>query len=187
MGKAANASNVTAGKPKIAGGIYCAPKGTTLPTDSTTALGDAFNLLGYISEDGVTNSNSPESSTVNAWGGYSVLTLSTGRPDTFNWTMIEAMNTDVLKVVHGEENVSGSLAEGISVEVGPGALEEHVYVIDMILTDNATKRIVIPAGQLQSVGDVSYSDGSAVGYQVTINAAPDASGKTHYEYIKAAA
>lgn len=180
---AANTAYVTAGKPAVAGGIYYAPAGTALPADSTTALAGTYVLLGYIGEDGVTNSNAPEASTVRAWGGYDVLTLQTGRADTFQFTLLEALNTDVLKVVYGNSNVTGALNAGVTVSVGPGALEEHVYVIDMLMTGDVTKRVVIPVGQLQTVGDVTYADGSAVGYQVTINAAPDSTGKTHYEYM----
>ena len=36
------ASNVSAGKPKLTGAIWAAPKGTTLPTDTATALDNAF-------------------------------------------------------------------------------------------------------------------------------------------------
>ena len=66
-------ANVTTGKPKVAGAVFVAPTGTTLPTDATTALGTAFKELGYVSEDGVTNNNSPESENVKAWGGDTVL------------------------------------------------------------------------------------------------------------------
>lgn len=180
----ANTAYVTAGKPAVAGGIYYAPAGTALPTDSTTAIDTTkYVLLGYIGEDGVTNSNAPEASTVRAWGGYDVLTLQTGRADTFQFTLLEALNTDVLKVVYGDTNVTGTLNSGVTVQVGPGALEDHVYVIDMLMTGDVTKRVVIPVGQMQTVADVTYADGSAVGYQVTINAAPDSTGKTHYEYM----
>ncbi len=184
---AANTAYVTAGKPAIAGGIYYGATGSTLPTDSTTAIDTTvYTLLGYIGEDGVVNSNSPESSTVRAWGGYDVLTLQTGRADTFQFTLLEALNEDVLKVVYGSSAVTGALNTGLTVNVAPGALTDYVYIIDMVVTDSGTKRIVIPNGQVQSIGDITYSDGGAVGYQVTINAAPDSSGKTHYEYIKQA-
>ena len=64
-----NASNVTVGKPKVGGSVYRAPLGTPVPTDATTPLDSVFKNLGYISEDGVTNSNSPSVDQIKAWGG----------------------------------------------------------------------------------------------------------------------
>ena len=51
------ALNVSTGKPRVTGGVYRAPVGTTLPEDATTALGNSFVSLGYISTDGVTQSS----------------------------------------------------------------------------------------------------------------------------------
>ena len=177
-------SNVSVGKPKIGGAIFRAPLGTTLPTDAVTALDNAFVEMGYVSEDGVTNSNSPESDTVRAWGGDVVLTLMEGREDTFQFTLIEAKNVEVLKAVFGEDNVSGTLATGISIQNTNEDLDDCVWVIDMILRDNTVKRVVIPDGKVSEVGDITYSDSDAIGYEITLSAMPDEDGVLHYEYIK---
>ena len=76
----ADVKNVSAGKPKIGGALYRAPFGTTLPTDAETALNKAFGALGYISDDGMTNENSPDSSSVKAWGAARSWSRSAWRP-----------------------------------------------------------------------------------------------------------
>ena len=48
------------------------------------------------------------------------------------------------------------------------------------------RSIVIPDGKVSAVGTISYVDDDAVGYETTLSTAADASGNTHYEYIKAA-
>lgn len=181
------ASNVSAGKPKVGGAIFVAELGTTLPTDATTALANDFACLGYVTEDGLTNSNSPESEIVKAWGGDTVLTLATGREDTFSFKLMEIKNIEVLKMVYGETNVTGTLAAGIAITANAKALEHHVIVVDMVLSGSEVKRVVIPDGSLTELGDITYSDSDAIGYEMTISALPDASGNAHYEYIKTVA
>lgn len=179
-------TKVSAGKPKIGGAIFAAPKGTTMPTDSTTALSSEFKCLGYVSEDGLTNANSPSIETIKAWGGDTVLTTSSERPDTFSFKLLEILNVDVLKFVYGSTNVTGTLEAGIEVKVNNDATDEVALVIDMILRGNATKRICVPDCSVTEVSDITYVDNDAVGYETTVTAIPDSNSNTHYEYIKAA-
>lgn len=178
-----NASNVSAGKPKVGGAVFSAPVGTPLPTTTTEALDAAFVNLGYCSEDGVTNSTSLETQKIKAWGGNTVLVILSSKDDQFKFKLIEVKNVDVLKYVYGDNNVSGTLETGIAINVNADDIPEQSLVIDMILRDNTAKRIVVPSAKISEFGDINYADADAIGYEVTNDCTPDDSGNTHYEYL----
>lgn len=180
-----NASYVSAGKPKVGGAIFVAPLGTTLPTDATSDLNAAFENVGYISEDGYTNSNSAETDAIKAWGGDNVYNTLTDKPDTFQWAMIEAGNKTVLKTVYGDDNVTGDLTTGLTVRANSQEAMEKAIVIDTVLRGNILKRTVIPRAQLTELGDIVYKDDELVAYETTFSAHPDEAIQydTHREYL----
>ena len=178
------ATNVSTGKPNISGAVFRAPKGTTPPTDATTSLAGAFICLGYVSEDGVENSNELDVSAIKAWGGNIVYRSLTEMDDSFALALIESENTDVLKAVYGSTNVTTDGSGNVTINVVAEDPEEAVWVIELALRGNRAKRIVIPNGAITSREAITYNDSDAVAYGITISAYPDSNGKTHIEYLE---
>src|SRR5690625_1055098 len=177
-----NSANVTAAKPKVGGAVHVAPVGTTLPTDATSALDATFKSLGYISEDGLTNENSPESENIQAWGGDVVLSPQTSKSDTFTYKLIEGLNVDVLKFVYGDDNVEGDLDTGIAVKANNKEAEERTIVIYMVLKGGFLKRVVIQRAKTTEISEIVYSDSEVVGYEIKTTVFTDDKENTQYEY-----
>ena len=180
-------TNVSAATPGVSGAIYRAPIGTTLPTDASTTLDVAFVELGYVSEDGLVNTNSPETENIKEWGGTAVLNVLTEKTDEWQYTLIEVLNVNVLKAIYGASNVTGTLSTGITVTANTDEQEEAIWVVDMVMRNGVLKRVVIPNGKISELGDITYKRDEVVGYEITLTGLADTYGNTHYEYIEEAA
>lgn len=165
----------------INGAAYVAPTGTTLPTDASAELDAAFINLGYVSEDGLTNSNSPDSEQIKDWTGSNVLTIQSGREDKFTFTLLGALDAEVQKLIYGDANVEGTFEKGMTIKANQTELEGHVFVFDMAVK-GGLKRVVVPNGWITSVGDITYSGSDAIKYELEITALQDDAGENHYEY-----
>ena len=178
--------NVVAGKPLATGGILSGPLGTALPTDASTAPNVAITGVGYISDDGVSESMNRETDKIKAWGGDVVKIVQSEHSVTYQYTMIEAARAEVNREVYGEPNVAATVATSahgnqLAVKVTAEQLPHMVRVIEIKVGD-ARLRIVLPDSQITEVGDVTYQDASIIAYPVTVEAFPDDSGVKAYKY-----
>jgi hypothetical protein len=161
----------------VTGGAYTAPEGTTIPTTAEASLDGAFAEVGYISEDGVTQSMAADITDIRAWqNGDVVRKIQTSHDLTYAFTMIETSEVTL-------EAYYGNYTTG-TVEINADQLPHGPWVLSVIDGD-AVIRIVIPDGQVTERGDISYVNGDAVGYPITITAFPDGSGNKAYMYLDA--
>ena len=166
------AANVLVG---VTGGAYVAPEGTPIPTNAVTALNAAFDEVGYISEDGVSQSISEDITDLKAWqNGDVVRKIQTSHDLTYALTMIETSDVTL-------ETYYGNYAAG-AVEITGEQLPHKAWVLEVEDGDDII-RVVIPDGQITERGDIVYQNGDAVGYPITITCFPDDDGVKAYLYV----
>lgn len=180
------ATNVTAGKPKTSGAVFTAPVGSTLPTDAVTAIAsisEAYKDLGYVSEDGLTESISITTSAIKEWGGSIVLITQDEKTATFKFKLIEYLNKEVQKFANGDANVSGTLEAGMKISVTDVDTDERVLVFWQILRGGIPLRIVVPRCKITAIGDIVYKGNEAVAYDLTVQAIKNDSGQYYDKYM----
>lgn len=163
---ATNSDNVLVG---VTGAIYTAPAGTALPTSAYGALNAAFDELGYVTEEGVTEAQSTSVTNLRAWqNGTVVRKVQTEHDVTYQFTLMET-NPDALAAYYGNYATASG---GGKVEINASKMPRKPWVIDVI-DDESKVRIVIPAGEVTTKGQVSYVNGNAATYSITVTAYED--------------
>lgn len=156
------------------GKVYGGPTGTALPTTTAVALNSAFVDLGYVSDDGVTQTINAATSDIKAWGGDTVRRVQTDHTLEYKFTFLET-NPDVLTAFY--TNYAAAVAQ---IKAGQGV--RQAWVLDVI--DGSSKiRISIPDGQVTDRGDVVYKQDEAVKYEITITCYPDSASVKAYLYV----
>jgi hypothetical protein len=174
-----SANNVRVG---VTGAVYFAPASTAVPTSVSTALNAAFEDVGYISEDGVTESTATDTNDIRAWqNGDIVRRVQTSHDYSVAFTMIET-KAKSLELFYGNFTAGPGGASGV-VEVNGEQPYRGAFVLHVI-DDTDLIRVVIPDGQVTERGDVQRVNGDATSYPVTITAYPDANGVKAFIYYE---
>lgn len=160
----------TASEVRVAvdGVVRVAPLATTAPTD-IDATWTGSDDLGYISEDGIVESNTLTTEKKRAWQRNAVVrTVVTEGETTFQFTMIQTSSA-TLAEYYGIEVADIDEATGSFVS-NPGVEKPRKsYVLDFIDGDELIRKY-IPDGQITETGDISYVSQELIMYPVTLTA-----------------
>ena len=175
---ALTAANVRVG---VTGAVYVAPIATALPTDATTALANDYDDVGFIHEDGVTETQDTDTEDIKAWqNGATVRKVQTSHDLMYQFTMLET-NATVLEEYYGDFTEGAASADDV-VEITGEELPNRRWVLSVV-DGLEVIRIVVPDGQITERGDVTYANNEAIGREVTITCYPDSTGVKAYVYM----
>lgn len=152
---------------------FVAPVGTVAPTNIVGAWDAAWEVLGLLSDDGMTESRNEDVTDHYAWGGVLVRTTRSKHKRTIKITALED-NPVVFGIVNpGSEaaTVGGVTTRTVKV---PSA-DPRAFGLELVDGD-ITRRRIIPRGEVVTIGDIASSEAGMSMYELTINIYPDADG-----------
>lgn len=179
------ASKVINGKPNASGGVLFAPLGTAFPGTAVAEIPTGFEAGGYVSEDGVTKSESRDSSTTKDWAGLTIKRTQTGYELTVQFAFLEYLNARAAAAIYGAGNVTVTPAttqHGEQMRIAyRGQESPHLsWILDM--ADGASRtKFLIPDGQVSEIGDTTWSSADAALRDVTLSLIPNADGVFAWE------
>lgn len=177
---------VSLGKFKVGGYAYWAPSGTALPTDSTTALPAAYKLLGYLSEDGLTNTTDTDTTEIKDANGNTVMKVITSYAESYQFALLEVLRAEAAKLRYNSDAVTGT-DKSMTIKHQMPSDEDFVLVFEIAMSGDVKDRLVIGDATRAEFGDRQVHAGDAQVYDVTVSANDMGGGATAIEYIGAAA
>lgn len=177
---------VSLGKFKVGGYAYWAPAGTELPHDASTALSNAFKLLGYLSEDGLTNATDTDTTEIKDANGTTVMKVIISYAESYQFALLEVLRVEAAKMRYNSDAVTGT-DKSMTIKHQMPSDEDFVLVFEIAMSGNVKDRLVIGNGTRAEFGDRQVHAGDAQVYDVTVSANDMGNGVTAIEYIGVAA
>lgn len=173
---------VSLGKFKVGGYAYWAPSGTALPNDSSTPLAAAFKLLGYLSEDGLTNTTDTDTTEIKDANGTTVMKVITSYAESYQFALLEVLRVEAAKMRYNSDAVTGT-DKSMTIKHQMPSDEDFVLVFEIAMSGDVKDRLVIGNGTRAEFGDRQVHAGDAQVYDVTVSANDMGNGVTAIEYI----
>lgn len=155
----------------VTGAVMVGATTATAPT-GTGGTTTGFTDLGLISDAGVTEARGRSTNSIKAWqNGAEVRVVVTDGTLTYKFVMLET-NADTVETYYGT-TVTAAASDGSFVIVPTNTGGRKSFIIDVV-DGTELIRTYVPQGEVTEVGDKVYSNGEAIGYEVTVTAYQDA-------------
>ena len=181
-----DSTNVSFGKFKVGGYAYWAPVGTALPTDSATALPAEYKLLGYLSEDGLTNTTDTDTAEIKDANGATVMKIITSYAESYQFALLEVLRAEAAKLRYNSDAVTGN-DKSMTIKHQMPSDEDFVLVFEIAMSGDVKDRLVIGNATRAEFGDRQVHAGDPQVYDITVSANDMGNGVTAIEYIGIAA
>lgn len=163
----------------VSGAISKISDSTTVTSASSDISGADTINYGYANADGVVIATDRSTNKITSWQNSAVVrTAATGGVATYKFTLLQ--NTKAARELYygsAEDTTNGKIAWNVS------KMPRGRFVIDYIdsnyegdVSGVLYGRHDIKRGMVTAIGDMSYKNGEAIGFQITITAYPDADG-----------
>lgn len=167
------------------GGVFVAPLGSTAPTTPTGTYDAAYEEVGWLSDNGITESRTQDTKKKNAWqGGALIRVIKSTDSRSFKFQCLEE-NAVVMGLVRPGATVTTATGVTTSVVHAYTAQDLRQWGIDLV-DGSVHKRIVIGNGEVTDVSDIVYKTDDLTVYEVTVTCYPDTNNVLYTEYSDAA-
>lgn len=155
----------------VTGAVYAGPTTAVAPTSAVSVVPATYLDLGYISEDGVTETYDEDVQDIQAWqGGTIVRTLISSSKASLAFTMIES-KASTLELYHKGSTMESLGANGFKIDVKTPNVVRKRYILD-ILDGTTHLRLYVASAEVNERGEITYVNDETISYPVTITCYP---------------
>lgn len=153
--------------------VYTAPTGSTLPTDTSTALNAAFTAVGLMSEDEIVRTRNVDRNELRSLGGRLVRVKRSAQSMQFAFTALENIHKVFTVANPGS---TAATATGTTTRTYKEQTTVNLAVVIHAVEGTNITRIVIPTGEIFADGDTTMGPSGMYQTPMTLMVYPDSTG-----------
>lgn len=141
-----------------------------------------FQLIGYLSEDGITNTTDTNTAEVKDANGTTVMKVISSYAESYKFMLIEFLRKAAAQLRYGDNAVTGKDKSMVIKHQMPDDTPVSL-VFEIVATGNVKDRAVIGSATRSEFGDRQMHSSDVLGYDLTVAANDMGDGVTSIEYI----